>query len=122
MAELGAALDNLWFLLNFVEGLLFLASAVYFTAKPEKVRFMISNFAHLSKEKQARYDLKGLSRYVCRAFTLCGAVCVAGAVAALWLNAYAYWTSTLLWIVIAAVTLRVDNEKLLKKYRRDAEE
>lgn len=119
MIDLAAALDNLWFLLNFVEGLLFLAAAVYFTAKPEQTRFMISNFAHLSKEKRARYDMAGLSRYVCRALTACGVICIVGAVAALWLAAYAYWASTLLWIAVAAATLRVDNEKVLKKYRRD---
>lgn len=81
MIDLAAALDNLWFLLNFVEGLLFLAAAVYFTAKPEQTRFMISNFAHLSKEKRARYDMAGLSRYVCRALTACGVICIVGAVA-----------------------------------------
>lgn len=119
MAELLAALDNLWFLLDVIEGVIFLSLAVYFTVNPGKATFLISNFSHLPKAQRESYDLRGLSRYLCRVFTLCAALCIAGGVAAIWLEGYAYWASTLLWIVVALATLRMDNEKLLKKYRKD---
>ena len=34
-------------------------------------------------------------------------------------RAAAYWAATLGWIVLAVLSLRVDNEKLLRKYRKD---
>lgn len=113
------AFDNLWFLLNFVEGLIFLVTAVYFTVKPEKTTFLISNFDRLPKAERERYDLPGLARHLCRAMTLCGAVCLLGAFAALKFEAPAYWITTVLWIGVAIATLRADNEKVLRKYRKD---
>ena len=119
MFDFLAGFDNLWFLLDLAEGMVFMLVAVYFTAKPEKVSFMISNFAHLSKEKRDSYDLRGLSKYLCRVFTICGVICFVGAFASHIWGAAAYWITTILWIVIAVATMRVDNERLLSKYRKD---
>ena len=119
MPDLFAAFDNLWFVLNFVVGIVFLLAAVYFTVNPQKVSFMISNWAYLPREKRERYDLRGLSGHLSRMFTVCALVCIAGAVGALFLGAPAYWAATVIWIILALATLRVDNEKLLRKYRRD---
>lgn len=119
MPDLFAAFDNLWFVLNFVVGIVFLLAAVYFTVNPQKCSFLISNYAHLPKEKRERYDLNGLSKHLSRIFTVCALVCLAGAVGALFCGAPAYWAATVVWIALAVATLRVDNEKVLRKYRRD---
>ena len=112
------AMNNMWFVLNLVEGILFLLLGVYFTAKPEKVSFLITNFDHLPKAQREQYDLRGLSRHLTRAFTLCAVICIVGAVAAIPVGPTAYWVSTALWIGIAMSTMRADNEKLLSKYRK----
>ena len=103
MPALLSAFDNCFFLLNAITGVLFL----------------ISNFAYRSKEERERYDLIALGRHLCRMLTACAVVCLAGAVASLALGAAAYWAATLGWIVLAVLSLRVDNEKLLRKYRKD---
>ncbi len=118
MFDLVKLVNNMWFMLNLVEGLLFLIFAVYFTVKPERVSFMITNFDRLPSAQREQYDLQGLSRYVCRAFTLCGVICIAGGFAAVAAGSVAYWISTALWVAVAVVTMRADNEKLLKKYRK----
>lgn len=119
MSELTEAFNSLWFLLNLVEGVLFLAIGVYFTVKREGASFLISNFSHLPKAQRESYDLEGLSKYLCRVFTVCAVICIVGAFASIPFGGAAYWAATVLWIVLAVATLRVDNEKLLKKYRKD---
>ena len=119
MPALLSAFDNWFFLLNAITGVLFLIAGVYFTVKPEKSAFLISNFAYRSKEERERYDLIALGRHLCRMLTTCAVVCLAGAVTSLALGAAAYWAATLGWIVLAVLSLRVDNEKLLRKYRKD---
>ena len=54
--------------------------------------------------------LIALGRHLCRMLTTCAVVCLAGAVASLALGAAAYWAATLGWIVLAVLSLRVDNE------------
>ena len=117
MSVLAEAMNSLWFLLNLVEGILFLAAGVYFSVKSDGASFLISNYAHLPKAERARYDMAGLGRYVRRVFTVCGIVCLAGAFASIPFGAVAYWIATLLWIAVAVATLRVDNAKLLDRYR-----
>ena len=95
MHELAEAFDSLWFLLNLVEGVLFLAMGVYFSVKQDG------------------------GKYLRRVFTLCAVVCIAGAFASIPFGPPAYWITTVLWIAVAVATLRVDNEKLLKKYRKE---
>ncbi len=119
MFDLVELVNNMWFMLNFVEGLLFLIFAVYFTVNPEKVSFMITNFERLPREQREQYDLQGLSKHVCRAFTLCAVICIVGGFAAVAAGSVAYWISTALWVAVAMVTMRADNEKLLRKYRKD---
>ncbi len=119
MFELAELMNNMWFVLNLVEGVLFLIFAVYFTVKPEKVSFLITNFDHLPAAQREQYDLQGLGRHVCRAFTLCAVICIAGAFASAAAGSTAYWISTMLWVAVAMITLRVDNEKLLAKYRKN---
>ena len=119
MHELAEAFDSLWFLLNLVEGVLFLAMGVYFSVKQDGGAFLISNFSHLPKAQRERYDMEGLGKYLRRVFTLCAVVCIAGAFASIPFGPPAYWITTVLWIAVAVATLRVDNEKLLKKYRKE---
>ena len=119
MGEWTEAFSSLWFLLNLVEGVLFLAFGVYFTVKQEGASFLISNYSHLPKAQRESYDLAGLSKYLCRVFMVCAGICIVGAFASLPFGGAAYWVATVLWIALAIATLRVDNEKLLKKYRRD---
>lgn len=119
MLDFLADVENLWFWLDFAEGVVFLLLGAYFTAQYEKSSFLISDFSRLPKARQESYDLKGLSRYLCRVFLVCAALCIIGAFASVPLGAAAYWVTTILWIVVAGVTLRMDNEKLLRKYRND---
>ncbi len=119
MHEWAEAFGSLWFLLNLVEGVLFLACGAYFTVKRESAAFLISNFSHLPKAQRESYDLAGLSKYLCRVFTLCAVICLLGAFASVPFGGAAYWIATALWIAVAVATMRVDNEKLLKKYRKD---
>lgn len=53
MPALLSAFDNWFFLLNAITGVLFLIAGVYFTVKPEKSAFLISNFAYRSKEERS---------------------------------------------------------------------
>ena len=108
--------ENLWFLLDFVEGVIFLVCAVLFRVRPERAGFLISHYNTFSREKKARYDMAGLGRYVSGIFLLCALVCLVGAAATIRFAELAYWASTILWIAIALATLRVDREALLKKY------
>ena len=50
MPALLSAFDNWFFLLNAITGVLFLIAGVYFTVKPEKSAFLISNFAYRLKK------------------------------------------------------------------------
>ena len=75
MPALLSAFDNWFFLLNAITGVLFLIAGVYFTVKPEKSAFLISNFAYRSKEERERYDLIALGRHA-------GMDCSGGALAA----------------------------------------
>ena len=59
-------------------------------------------------------------------FTVIGVICLAGAGASALLSlvshlasAVPYWISMAAWLILALKTLRVDNEKVLRKYRRD---
>ena len=72
-------MENLFVVVNAVEGVIFLLLAAYYTAKPEKSTFLISNYAYFSPEKKARYDLAGLGKHVSRVFTVIGVICLAGA-------------------------------------------
>lgn len=119
MADFLAGFENLWFLLDFAEGVVFVVLAVYFRMKKGSAGFLISDFSRLPKKQRESYDLEGLGKYLYRVFLLCGAICFAGAFASIPLGAPAYWVTTTLWIVVAAVTLRMDNEKLLRKYRKE---
>ena len=118
MHELAEAFDSLWFLLNLVEGVLFLAMGVYFSVKQDGGAFLISNFSHLPR-RSGSANTEGLGKYLRRVFTLCAVVCIAGAFASIPFGPPAYWITTVLWIAVAVATLRVDNEKLLKKYRKE---
>lgn len=119
-------MKNLFVVLNAMEGIIFLLIAAYYTAKPEKSSFLISNYAYFSPEKKARYDLAGLGKHVSRMFTVIGVICLAGAVASALLSgisylasAVPYWISMAAWLILALKTLRIDNEKVLRKYRKD---
>ena len=120
MGDLTMNGENLWFLLNAVEGIIFAICAVVFRCKPERAGFLISHFSSFSKTKKAQYDIEGLSRHVFRTFAICSVICFAGALATPVLREIAYWASTILWIIVALMNLRVDNEKLLKKYRKSS--
>lgn len=119
MLDFLAEFDNLWFLLDFAEGVVFVLLAIYFTVKKDRASFLISNFSHLPRAQRESYDLEGLGKYLYRVFLLCAALCFAGAFASIPLGAPAYWITTMAWIVVAAATLRMDNEKLLKNYRKE---
>ena len=106
MPELLSVFDNWFFLLNAITGVLFLIAGVYFTVKPEKSAFLISNFACRPKAERGRYDLTALGRHLCRMLTACAVVCLVGAAASLALGAAAYWAATLGWIVLAVVRRR----------------
>ncbi|MCB7514769.1 hypothetical protein LI073_12340 [bacterium 210917-SL.2.15] len=54
MPELLSVFDNWFFLLNAITGVLFLIAGVYFTVKPEKSAFLISNFACRPKAERGR--------------------------------------------------------------------
>lgn len=119
-------MKNLFVVVNALEGIMFLLLAAYYTAKPEKSTFLISNYAYFSPEKKARYDLAGLGKHVSRVFTVIGVICLVGAGASALLSmvshlasAVPYWISMAAWLILALKTLRVDNEKVLRKYRRD---
>ena len=118
MADLLARMDNLWFLLGLVEFLIFLFAAAYFRAKPEKATFLISSWSHLPKAERERYDLIGLSRYLSRIFIIIAVLCLIGGIASFFAAAVGYWIATILWIAVAVATLRVDNEKVLRKFRK----
>ena len=119
MSSLLSLFDNLWSALAFAEGAAFFLAAVYFAVKPEKSSFLISSYSSLSAQNRACYDLCGLGRYVSRVLTLLGVICLAGAIAALLLGGAAYWIATAAWIITAALTLRVDHEKLLRRFRKE---